>query len=110
MYAAMGLSKPVRDGMLRVSFGPENTRDQVDQLAAALRGAVENLLPAGAVRGRRRGAGGPVPLYVPYRQYLLDRPRGAAPRGARLPGGGPAFFIRKQGERIAGLCPAPRIV
>ena len=47
VYAAMGLSKPVRDGMLRVSFGPENTRDQVDQLAAALRGAVENLLPAG---------------------------------------------------------------
>ena len=35
------------------------------------------------------------------------RPRGAAPRGARLPGGGPAFFIRKQGERIAGLRPAP---
>ena len=26
---------------------------------------------------------------------------------ARLPGGGPAFFIRKQGERIAGLRPAP---
>ena len=47
VYAAMGLSKPVRDGMLRVSFGPENTRDQVDQLAAALRGAVETLLPAG---------------------------------------------------------------
>ena len=23
VYAAMGLSKPVRDGMLRVSFGPE---------------------------------------------------------------------------------------
>ena len=34
-------------------------------------------------------------------------PRGAAPRGARLPGGGPAFFIRKQGERIAGVPPAP---
>lgn len=47
VYAAMGLSKPVRDGMLRVSFGPENTRDQVDQLAAALRGAVEQLIPAG---------------------------------------------------------------
>ena len=36
VYAAMGLSKPVRDGMLRVSFGPENTQEEVDRLAQAL--------------------------------------------------------------------------
>ena len=43
----MGLSKPVRDGMLRVSFGPENTQEEVDWLAQALGTATQVLLPAG---------------------------------------------------------------
>ena len=47
VYAAMGLSKPVRDGMLRVSFGPENTQEEVDRLAQALGTATQVLLPAG---------------------------------------------------------------
>ena len=52
------------------------------------------------------GPGARLPQYVPYgTRASLSRPRGAAPRGARLPGGGPAFFIRKQGERIAGGSP-----
>ena len=46
VYAAMGLSKAVRDGMLRVSFGPENTREEVDQLAHALARATQELVPA----------------------------------------------------------------
>ena len=46
VYAALGLSKAVRDGMLRVSFGPENTREQVDLLAQALVRATQELVPA----------------------------------------------------------------
>lgn len=46
VYGAMGLSKAVRDGMLRVSFGPENTRQEVDQLAQALAQATRELIPA----------------------------------------------------------------
>ena len=42
VYAAMHLSKGVRDGVLRISFGPENTRQEVDQLAQALSQAVED--------------------------------------------------------------------
>ena len=47
VYAAMGLSKPVRDGMLRLSFGPENTRAELDALADAMRQATEELVSAG---------------------------------------------------------------
>lgn len=46
VYGAMGLSKAIRDGMLRVSFGPENTRQEVDQLAQALVQATRELIPA----------------------------------------------------------------
>ena len=47
VYAAMNLSKPVRDGMLRVSFGPSNTKEEVDQLAQALLGVTKTLVAAG---------------------------------------------------------------
>lgn len=47
VYAAMNLSKAVRDGMLRVSFAPSNTREEVDQLAQALLAATQELVPAG---------------------------------------------------------------
>ena len=51
---------------------------------------------------------GPGPRwYVPYGWSGLLPTLGRSAPGARLPGGGPAFFIRKQGERIAGLRPAP---
>ena len=46
VYAAMGLSKAVRDGMLRLSFGPENTREEIDQLAQALARTTRELVPA----------------------------------------------------------------
>lgn len=46
VYAAMGLSKPVRDGMLRLSFGPENTKEEIDQLAQALARTTRELVPA----------------------------------------------------------------
>ena len=36
VYEAMGLPKKVKAGVLRVSFGPENTREDVDALVAAL--------------------------------------------------------------------------
>ena len=43
VYAALGLPKPWLDGMLRVSFGPENTAGDVDELAQALQAATEEL-------------------------------------------------------------------
>lgn len=43
VYAALGLPKPWLDGMLRVSFGPENTREDVDALAQALEAAQSSL-------------------------------------------------------------------
>ena len=46
VYAAMGLSKAVRDGMLRLSFGPENTKEEIDQLAHALARTTRELVPA----------------------------------------------------------------
>lgn len=46
VYAAMGLSKAVRDGMLRLSFGPENTKEEIDQLAQALARTTRELVPA----------------------------------------------------------------
>lgn len=47
VYAAMNLSKAVRDGMLRISFSPANTRQEVDRLAQALLAASQALIPAG---------------------------------------------------------------
>lgn len=47
VYAAMNLSKAVRDGMLRVSFGPSNTREEVDRLAQALLAATQELVSVG---------------------------------------------------------------
>ena len=46
VYAAMNLSKPTRDGMLRVSFGPSNTREDIDALAEALLSATRELVAA----------------------------------------------------------------
>jgi cysteine sulfinate desulfinase/cysteine desulfurase-like protein len=43
----MNLSKPVRDGMLRVSFGPENTKAHIDALAAALLAVTQELVSMG---------------------------------------------------------------
>ena len=36
-----------RDGMLRVSFGPSNTKEEVDKLAQALLSVTQNLVAAG---------------------------------------------------------------
>ena len=47
VYGAMNLSKPVRDGMLRLSFAPSNTRDEVDALAEAMLSATRELVAAG---------------------------------------------------------------
>ncbi len=47
VYGAMNLSKAVRDGMLRVSFGPSNTREDIDALAEALRSATQELVSTG---------------------------------------------------------------
>jgi cysteine sulfinate desulfinase/cysteine desulfurase-like protein len=43
----MNLSKPVRDGMLRISFGPENTREHIDRLAQALEETTRELVSMG---------------------------------------------------------------
>ena len=47
VYGAMNLSKAVRDGMLRISFGPSNTREEADELADALLAATQELVAAG---------------------------------------------------------------
>lgn len=47
VYAAMNLSKAVRDGMLRISLGPSNTREELDALAAALLAATRDLVATG---------------------------------------------------------------
>lgn len=47
VYAAMNLSKAVRDGVLRVSIAPNNTKADIDSLAAALRSATEELISIG---------------------------------------------------------------
>ena len=47
VYASMNLSKAVRDGMLRISFGPENTREEIDALAEALHSATKELISMG---------------------------------------------------------------
>ena len=43
----MNLSKAVRDGMLRLSFGPSNTKEEVDALAEAMLAATKELVAAG---------------------------------------------------------------
>ena len=47
VYGAMNLSKAVRDGMLRLSFGPSNTKEEVDELAEAMLAATKELVAAG---------------------------------------------------------------
>ena len=47
VYGAMNLSKPVRDGMLRLSFGPSNTKKEIDVLAEALLSATQELISMG---------------------------------------------------------------
>ena len=47
VYAAMKLSKAVRDGMLRVSFGTTNTKEEIDALAQALLAASKELISIG---------------------------------------------------------------
>ena len=47
VYAAMKLSKAVRDGMLRLSFAPSNTKAEVDTLAQALGQATRELISMG---------------------------------------------------------------
>ena len=43
VFAAMGLPKPWLDGALRLSFSPESTREEADNLVEALNGAVDSL-------------------------------------------------------------------
>ena len=47
VYGAMNLSKAVRDGMLRISFGPSNTRDEADELVRAMLAATRELVASG---------------------------------------------------------------
>ena len=43
VFAAMRLPKPWLDGMLRLSFSPETTREEADSLVAALKEAADSL-------------------------------------------------------------------
>ncbi len=43
VFAAMGLSKPLLDGALRLSFSPNSTRAEADTLAHALKDAADTL-------------------------------------------------------------------
>ena len=43
VFAAMGLSKPRLDGMLRLSFSPDTTREEADTLISALKEAAATL-------------------------------------------------------------------
>ena len=43
VFAAMRLPKPVLDGMLRISFSPDTTREEAEVLVAALKEAAESL-------------------------------------------------------------------
>lgn len=43
VFAAMRLPKPWLDGMLRISFSPDSTRQEADALVAALKSAVDSL-------------------------------------------------------------------
>lgn len=46
VYGAMNLSKAVRDGMLRLSFAPSNTKAEADALAGAMEAASRDLVAA----------------------------------------------------------------
>ncbi len=52
VLAALPVGKPVKEGAFRISFGKENTKEDVDQLAEALVSARELLLPS-VSRNRR---------------------------------------------------------
>lgn len=43
VFAAMGLPKPWLDGMLRLSFSPDSTREEADALVSALKDAADSL-------------------------------------------------------------------
>ena len=43
VFAAMGLPKPWLDGMLRLSFSPESTREEADALVRVLKDAADSL-------------------------------------------------------------------
>ncbi len=43
VFAALGLPKPWLDGVLRLSFSPESTREEADALASALKDAADSL-------------------------------------------------------------------
>lgn len=43
VFAALGLPKPWLDGALRVSFSPDSTREEAEQLVSALKGAADSL-------------------------------------------------------------------
>ena len=43
VFAALGLPKPWLDGALRLSFSPNSTQEEADQLVSALRGAADTL-------------------------------------------------------------------
>ena len=47
VYRAMNLSKGVQEGMLRVSFAPSNTREEIDRFAQALLAATQELVSMG---------------------------------------------------------------
>lgn len=47
VYGALNLSRAARDGVLRLSFGPDNTKEEVDILARELKSITEKLVPAG---------------------------------------------------------------
>ena len=46
VYAALPVSKQKKEGAFRVSFGRENTEEEVTQLVSALREAVDTLFPS----------------------------------------------------------------
>ena len=46
VFAALGLPKPWLDGALRISFSPDSTREEADQLVSALKGAADSLFTA----------------------------------------------------------------
>ena len=45
VYAAMGLDKKTAAGVIRVSFGPETTFEEIDALCAALKKHKETRFP-----------------------------------------------------------------
>ena len=45
VYRAMGLDKKTAAGMLRVSFGPETTKEEIDALVSALKAHRDTRFP-----------------------------------------------------------------